>query len=257
MARRRRLRWLLAGGIVLVLLAASAPWIVPAYWRNRSSNPVRRGVVLADDLGCFTCHGELGGGGLPDPQLPAGVPAWSSGEWMMHVENDADIRRIILEGGESDGAIPMPAYADVIDSDDLTNLVAAFKVVSGMTGPPRGSPARAGFEVARKWNCFACHGAGASGGLPNPRSFSGFIPGWYGADFEDLVRDRNEFDEWIKAGTIPRLANHAIASFFIKRQRIAMPAYPELTPQQLDDLWSYAQWLSETNGGHQADPLGF
>jgi len=257
MARRRRLRWLLAGGVVLILLAVSSPWLVSTYWRNRSSNPVRRGVALSGELGCFTCHGELGGGGIPDPGHPAGVPAWSSGEWMMHVENDDDIRRFILEGDESDGSIAMPPYKDVLSDADLNDLVAAFKVASGMTGPPRSTPARAGLDIARNWNCFACHGAAGSGGLPNPRSFTGFIPGWYGADFNDLVRDRAEFDDWILQGTIPRLANSRLASFFIERQRVAMPAYPELTRQQLDDLWSYTQWLGETEGGHLADPLRF
>ena len=257
MARRRRLRWLLVGGIVLLLLAVSAPWIVSAYWRNRSSNPVRRGVALAEKLGCYTCHGELGRSGIPDPLDAGGVPGWTGGVWMMHVENDADIRRIILEGSESDGAIGMPAYKDVMDGGDVDDLVAAFKVVSGMTGPPRGSPARAGLGVALDWKCFACHGAAGSGGLPNPRSFTGFVPGWYGADFDDLVHDRDEFDRWIVDGTIPRLANQRLARFFLERQRLTMPAYPETTPQQLDDLWAYAVWLRETEGGHTAEPLPY
>ncbi len=253
MARRRRLRWLLAGGIVLILLAVSSPWIVSAYWRKRSSNPVRRGVALATELGCFTCHGEFGRAGIPDPRDDEPVPRWTGGVWMMYVEGDADIRRIILEGSESDRAIGMPAYRDVLDTGDLDDLVAAFKVVSGMVGPPRGSPARAGLDVALEWKCFACHGAAASGGRPNPRSFTGFVPGWYGADFEDLVRDRPEFDQWVTEGTIPRLANHPVASFVMARQRLTMPAYSGTTPQQLDDLWAYTQWLSETHGGRLAE----
>lgn len=83
MARRQRLRWLLAGGIVLILLAVSSPWIVSAYWRKRSSNPVRRGVALATELGCFTCHGEFGRTGIPDPRDDEPVPRWTGGVWMM------------------------------------------------------------------------------------------------------------------------------------------------------------------------------
>jgi mono/diheme cytochrome c family protein len=257
MLRRRRLRWLLAGGIAMVLLATSTPWILRASWRQRSSNPVHRGVVLANALGCFTCHGELGTAGIADPSHPAGVPAWSGGEWMMHVENDDDIRRIILEGDPADGTIAMPAYANIIDSGELNDLVAAFKVVSGMTGPPRDSPARSGYELAGQWNCLACHGPAASGGLPNPRSFTGAVPGWYGPAFKDLVQDRNEFDEWILEGNIKRLTRSRLANYFLRRQKLSMPSYPDLSPQQLDDLWSYTQWLEATEGGHKADPLGY
>lgn len=32
-----------------------------------------------------------------------------------------------------------------------------------------------------------------------------------------------------------------------------MPAYSGTTPQQLDDLWAYTQWLDETQGGHLAE----
>jgi mono/diheme cytochrome c family protein len=190
---------------------------------------------------------------------------------MMYVENDDDIRRYILEGSaghaeeqahghETDDhdhtldAITMPAYADVISQSDLEDLVATFKVLSGMVAPSRGTPARVGYDAAREWKCFSCHGPGGSGGLPNPGSFTGFIPGWYGADFEDLVRDRKEFDSWIREGTIRRLSGHPIAKYFLARQRMSMPGYREVTQDQVDNLWAYVQWLKETDGGHRGEP---
>jgi mono/diheme cytochrome c family protein len=147
----------------------------------------------------------------------------------------------------------MPAYEEFINAGELDDLVATFKVLSGMVGPPRGTPARAGFDLGREWKCFSCHGAAGAGGLPNPGSFTGFIPGWYGADFEDLVSDRQEFDTWIRDGTIPRLSGHPIAKFFLKRQRVQMPAYREITPDQLDALWAYTKWLEESDGGHRGE----
>jgi hypothetical protein len=30
-----------------------------------------------------------------------------------------------------------------------------------------------------------------------------------------------------------------------------MPAYEEMTTEQLDSLWAYTQWLAETDGGHR------
>ena len=147
----------------------------------------------------------------------------------------------------------MPAYGDVLSDSELEDLVAAFKALSGMTAPPRETPERAGYDLARHWRCFDCHGPAGSGGLPNPGSFAGFVPGWYGADFEDLVRDRDEFDAWILEGALPRLSGHPVAKHFLTRQKIAMPAYPVLTNAQLDNLWAYAAWLQETDGGHRSE----
>jgi mono/diheme cytochrome c family protein len=263
MSRVRAIRWLLWAGVVVVLLAATSPWLVSGYWRARSSNPVRRGLARAAQLGCFSCHGASGSAGIPIPGSEEGVPQW-------------DVRRFILKGSSADDdddddeehahetavhehehedeAIAMPAYEDVVSAGDVDDLVAAFKVLSGMVKPAASTPARAGYDVAREWRCFSCHGPGGSGGLPNPGSFTGFIPGWYGAGFADLVRDRNEFDAWIREGTIPRLSGHPIAKHFLARQRVSMPAYEEeVTPEQLDGLWAYVQWLKETDGGHRAE----
>jgi len=263
MAISRRTKWLLGIGALLVLAAATLPWTVPAYWSVRSSNPVRRGVQRAGELGCFSCHGPYGTEGIPDPGTPDhDVPSWDGGVWMMYVENDREIRDFILNGsspedhgsaGHDHGTpeIEMPAYENVLSGTDLEDLVAGFKVLSRMSLPPADSTARRGYDVAQKWRCFSCHGPAGSGGLSNPGSFTGFIPGWYGAGFDDLVRDRQEFDDWILEGSIPRLADHPIASFFIRRQRVSMPAYRDFSPNELEDLWAYARWLGETGGGSQ------
>ena len=260
---------LLLVGILLVVIAAASPWIISAYWRARSSNPIRRGMARAQELGCFTCHGTLGRSGIPIPGSAESVPPLGGSVWMMYVNNDDDIRRYIVEGSarqpEETGhemgdthahehdAINMPAYGDVVNTGELEDLVATFKVLSGMVAPARGTPARAGYNLTREWNCSSCHGPGGSGGLPNPGSFTGFVPGWYGPDFKDLVRDRQEFDMWILGGTIPRLSNHPIARYFLNRQTLQMPAYGELTQEQLDGLWAYIDWLKETDGGHRGE----
>lgn len=263
---------LLVLGVAAVLIAAASPWIVAGYWRVRSDNPIRRGVARAQELGCFTCHGELGRSGIPIPRSDEGVPQWDGSVWMMYVKSEDDIRRYIVEGSpkrveppkhnhgvnqhnhDHDGvALSMPAYGDVVSERDLYDLVATFKVLAGMVAPERGTPAREGYDLARRWRCFSCHGPAGSGGLPNPGSFTGFVPGWYGADFRDLVRDRGEFDTWIREGSIPRLSGHLIASFFLERQLLPMPAYEELTPEQLDSLWAYTKWLAETDGGHRGE----
>ncbi len=261
--KKPRLRTvLLLLGILAVAIAAASPWIVAGYWRVRSDNTIRRGIARVQELGCFSCHGELGRSGIPIPGSDEGVPQWSGSVWMMYVKNDEDIRRYIVEGSPRKAhhdhnhdtvAVSMPAYGNVINERDLADLVATFKVLAGMVAPDRGTPARAGYNLARQWKCFSCHGPAGSGGLSNPGSLTGFIPGWYGADFRDLVRDRDEFDTWIREGAIPRLSGHPIASFFLDRQMLPMPAYRELTQDELDNLWAYAQWLKDTDGGHRGE----
>jgi mono/diheme cytochrome c family protein len=256
---------LTAAAAVLLLLGAGAlasPALVRGYWSWRDANPVRRGIARAAELGCFTCHGPRGERGIPDPGIEEGeVPAWSGGVWMMYLEGAGEIREFILDGvsrararslsaqaERADAAIQMPAFREALSGTDLEDLVAAFQVLSGMSRPPRGTPAWRGQEVARRWRCFECHGAAGSGGVANPGSLAGFIPGWYGPAFDDLVRGREEFDAWVRDGWIDRLARNRIASWFTERQRVKMPPYPDLTPEERDDLWAYVRWLGEHGG---------
>jgi cytochrome c551/c552 len=255
-----------AAAAILVVAAAAyllAPPLVRAYWSWRASNPVRRGVALAERLGCFSCHGGLGAFGIPDPGLEGvEVPAWSGGVWMMYVRDEAEVREFILDGVSARraasvaaraererAAIQMPAYRDFLSARDLDDLTAAFLVLSGMRQPPEDAAARRGQDLATERRCFDCHGPAGSGGLPNPGSFAGFVAGWYGPDFEDLVRSREEFDAWIRLGVIPRLQRHPVAARFLGRQRLQMLAYRELTAAELDDLWAYVEWLARSQGG--------
>ncbi len=263
MSRRRAPRILLAGLALLLLLLLSGPWAIRTWWAFHSSNAVRRGVVRARDLGCFSCHGDLGRGGIKDPGVAdLVVPAWSGGMYMMYVKNDDDIRHFILKGavpaveakegsltGPREAAIPMPPYREALQGSDLEDLVAAYKILSGMSAPPSGSAEERGYQAARSWGCFSCHGPGGSGGLPNPGSFTGFIPGWFGNDFDDMVRGKEEFVSWIREGEIPRLTRNPLAVYFIRRQRVQMPKYRGMESDQVQDLWAYVKWLEKTGGG--------
>jgi mono/diheme cytochrome c family protein len=263
--KNRRFLWIVGAGIaaLIVVGALVAPDLIRSRWSARSSNPVRRGIARAHELGCFACHGPAGRDGIPDPGFQGGeVPSWSGGVWMMYVENEAEIREFILDGISSRraasftaleelerAAIPMPAYKNVLEGSDLDDLTAAFLVLSGMSDPPRDTPEGRGRDLARRWQCFSCHGPGGAGGVENPGSFAGYIPGWYGPDFEELVRDREEFESWIRDGTLKRLATHPVASRFLAAQRVPMPPYPDLTAEELGELWAYVGWLERTEGG--------
>ena len=93
-------------------------------------------------------------------------------------------------------------------------------------------------------------GVAGSGGLPNPGSLGGFIPGFAGRNFGDLVENEAEFREWVLDGESSRLAANPLLRYFWRRQQISMPAYRErLAPEEIDSLWKWVLSLQEPLAG--------
>ena len=243
--------------------------------RRPKLTPVLRGHQLADNLGCFGCHGPAGSGGIANPGSDTEtVPAWDGGNVMMYAKNEQEIREWILYGhpkrlmdsgaqqhagdegthshdpnGESGDdlistlPLEMPAFEDVLTREELDDLVAYFKVMSSFDKLP--SDAREGFRVARRLGCFGCHGQGGRVGTRNPRSFKGYIPPWEGADFQELVKNDDELRQWILRGRIDRFETNPVARFFTGRQVIKMPSYEGVvTDDELDQIATYIEWLN-------------
>ncbi len=147
--------------------------------------------------------------------------------------------------------IPMPAYRDVLSEAEIEAVVEYVIAVAGLLGPDETAHADAarGRRIARDRGCFACHGPDGAGGVPNPGSFKGYIPGWRGPDFDDLVRDDDELRRWILEGGVPRLTEDPRAQRFIERQRAQMPPYRRvLEPGELEALVAYIRWLRGPSG---------
>jgi mono/diheme cytochrome c family protein len=125
--------------------------------------------------------------------------------------------------------------------------VAFFKAVSDFDGmPPEGSKADAGRLAAWKLGCFSCHGPQGRGTMPNVWAFKGYIPSWDGEDFPELVQNDGEIRDWVLDGGPKRILNHPVASLFISRQPIKMPAYRgNVTEEQTDAIIAYIRWLRE------------
>src|SRR2546430_1648444 len=105
-------------------------------------------------------------------------------------------------------------------------------------------PAARGVRLAATLGCFVCHGPLGSGGMPNPRSLKGYIPGFWGADFDELVRDDDELQRWIEKGEIPRISGHPIGGWFFSRQAVKMPAFERfLQPADTEALMAYVRWI--------------
>jgi mono/diheme cytochrome c family protein len=248
--------------LLVVLLLIETGWLLYAPVRDAAiqveRDPIRHGRELAADMGCFTCHGPLGVGGVANPGSPLDtVPGFQEQTPMMFVHNDQEIREYILDGApagklqresyrnEMEGqAIRMPAYREYLQPADVDALVAYIRATSGLLLPDGPELAR-GEELMRKTGCFACHGEMGSGGMANPGSFKGYIPGFIGPDFAELVESDDELREWIRAGTLQRLARHPIASRFLDAQRIKMPAYQDyLSDWEIEAIVKYIRWLA-------------
>jgi len=222
------------------------------------ATPAERGYQVAFDAGCFSCHGPNGIGGVKNPGNKDGeVPGFIEGMPMMWADNEQELRDYILDGAparkrddpkfqaESKGwLLHMPAYRGFLDERQVDELVAYIGAVSGLIAPEDDVEAT-GMELAYEFGCFDCHGPMGAGGVKNPGALKGYIPGWWGHDYRDLVRDDEELRAWIVAGRIPRLDNHPIAPFFTNRQRIQMPAYRDLLDdEQVDALMAYIKWVN-------------
>lgn len=242
---------------VLGLGALAYPWARDLVLQTETT-PAMRGHEVALRAGCFSCHGPNGIGKVKNPGSPDGeVPGFSEGTPMMWVNSEAEIREYILDGWPKRKAddpkyrekikgqlLFMPAYRGFLSDKDVDDLVAYIRAQSGLVGP-KDDLALDGLDVAWEQGCFDCHGPMGAGGVRNLGSFKGYIPGWWGEDYRDLVRSDDELREWIEAGRLQRLEENPLARHFTNQQVIQMPPYKtRLSEKKLKALMAYVRWVN-------------
>ncbi len=240
-------------GIVLAGAAGVAGWS----YVSRSQLPAaERGRRLAEEHGCFACHGAGGTKGAANPGRKDKTVPTFAGDLMMYAHDAADVRAWILDGvnerkresrtwrAERDsGAVRMPAFRGALSKSQVNDLVAYVLLVSN-SPEPVDSLALAGRERAGALGCTGCHGAGGRLALRNPGALKGYVPSWDGRDFPELVRDEREFRQWVEHGISDRFRADPLPRFFLERARLRMPAYERhLRDGDLDALWAYVSWL--------------
>jgi mono/diheme cytochrome c family protein len=245
---------LVAGALVLVLVGG---WLAIEFWRGHNVGPVQRGFRVAEEHGCFTCHGPGGLKGYDDAEGSiGGVPPFTQDEVRGHAKSVDEIREWILDGmpkrmmqeppEPDEGAVPvitMPAWREVLSAREVEDLVAYVVAVSDFEPGPEGQ-ALAGRDAAVRLGCFQCHGPQGRGNPPNAGSLKGYIPSWDGPDYPELVKDDAELREWIRDGSPLRLREHRIASHFLRKQGVKMPAYHDaVKDEELAAIGAYIQWM--------------
>jgi len=246
---------------LVTLAVLETAWLAYPALRARvlslEETPAARGQRLAARLGCFACHGPGGGGGTRNPGSEEGeVPAFTQRTQMMYAKTADALREYILDGAprrkredpeyrakREGAALRMPAFRGFVSAGEVEDLVAYLRAASDLVVPDETAAAR-GAELAAEIGCFACHGPLGAGGVGNPGSFKGYIPAFWGPDFDDLVRSDEELRLWIAEGRIPRIAEHWLGGRFLRRQAIKMPAYGKFrSDADVTALAAYVRWI--------------
>lgn len=237
-------------------------WGLPAIMRARSDNAIWHGLREAREHGCLNCHSAPANKELTNPGSPGGtVPSFAGGNLMMYVDRPEEVEEWIRQGFTQKRRanpeawakyqaqlIQMPAFGDRLDGDEIQALKAFVLATDAYLSPDEES-AKHGEEIARA-QCLSCHNVGGAGGLANPGSPFGYVPGWFGKDFHDLVKGEDELREWITTGSSKRVAALPLAAWFWRRQAIKMPAFGRaLAKDDVDALVAYVAWLGQTDGG--------
>lgn len=108
-----------------------------------------------------------------------------------------------------------------------------------------------GEMLARQYNCFLCHGKFGQGGVENQGGLKGYIPGWFGSDFEHLTNDndKDKIHEWIATGMNQDILNlpvlGSIAQRIFAQQTFQMIKLPYLDGYEMSLLVDYVAYLHE------------
>lgn len=270
----------LVGGGVFFLIVKDE--ILPEY------APFSRGRAIAEEAGCFSCHGRTGSDAAFNARTPKDAQAaidWAANAPLERVppfadgidaaDPDADepsmtdLRQWIELGTEGmrkdpraldrakENVLTMPGYAEHFSPRDIDDLVAYVSLLRHRHFAMEN--AKSGFEtlsrgeaLSRSLGCFSCHGELGQGGVANPGSFKGYIPGFFGKDFQLLTRNGNRDDvrEWIRDGIAVDFRDQNILGFepgvyFTERSAVKMPAYGKLiSDEDLEVLVDYCLELN-------------
>lgn len=103
---------------------------------------------------------------------------------------------------------------------------------------PEATAAIRGKEVAQRMGCFACHGPEGFGGVPDPVSPGGRVPGWEQGMASLYIRHESDVEEWILHGEPkdPVVSQQVYGP----ENLVPMPAYAGLLSRgEIADLKAY------------------
>jgi mono/diheme cytochrome c family protein len=260
--------------LILLVLGISGTIFLQIEKRPESS-PISRGARLAEQAGCFACHGR----GDEEPRFnlrPASPDGWRRKsnpslasldidrvdvlvDWITHgvVAREAESHKKLF--------IRMPAYEGRLTPTEIEDIAAwilaeRLKYTAPATPAPLATTAAltpdqllvAGDHLARTKGCYQCHGELGQGGVANPDSLKGYIAGFQGKDFLKLTDNgaRAEILHWIDHGRGQAIETGllgGIARKYFEKQAIPMPGYrDQLTTAEKDLLADFLLLLNKS-----------
>ncbi len=246
--------------------------------KQPETSPVSRGARLAEEAGCFACHGRSEGEKRFNLRQ-ASAEKWAAKSnptfWDGDITTTDELVDWITNGVPAAEAerhkklfIRMPAYKDRLKPEEI-DAIAAWILAEGLkssqgVGPsakPANLPASiplapdqlliSGDRLSRQHGCYQCHGELGQGGVANPASFKGYIPGFQGRDFLKLTAggDRTEILHWIDHGRGRAIESGllgGLAKKYLAGQAIPMPGYrDQLTVPQKELLAEFLLLLNK------------
>jgi len=230
------------------------------------STPYSRGLELVRDNGCMSCHE----GSRLSPQGEARTQGAFAGTLVPPLIgcelSDSEFTSWVLDGsplgaeslkGASGGLskLKMPAYKGRLDKKDIADILAWSQIAGHQAGGaaqrPESRIARAE-ALAEQHGCFECHGPLGQGGVKNPGSLTGQIPGFAGEELKHLCDDSDPVavEDWIRRGRSERFLSgdpfSAAGRWFMNRQLTKMPGYDEtLSDEEVQLLVEYCLHINE------------
>jgi mono/diheme cytochrome c family protein len=107
------------------------------------------------------------------------------------------------------------------------------------------TPAERGYRVAVRAGCFDCHGPNGTGGVKNPGSEDGEVPGFGGGTPMMWVKSESELRDYILDGVPARKRSDPPHRRQMEGQLLAMPAYRGyIRKRDVDNLVAYLRAVS-------------
>lgn len=242
-------------------------------------SPVSRGEGLVLSSGCYACHASS------EQENRVNFRSSSSGKyrsrglptfWENGIDRAAIIKEWIRDGvpaGEREKherlLVQMPAYGEGHLAEEEIESITAWILAKGLS--LSGGMGNADLDVpdvvsgelsrdellvygdrlARQQACYQCHGELGQGGVANPASFKGYIPGFFGDDYNELTEggDPGEVLHWIEHGrglAVESGLKGKLARFYFEGQATGMPGYGSLLSENEKALLvDYLRLLNE------------
>ncbi len=185
-------RWLILIGVIL---AVSTPSIHRGLWRLKEQSPQGAAVDAFRNNGCPACH----------PRTAEGLRWRSDGD---APQDTAGIRDALKHGRPPVPGMPGPmaAYDDRVGTRSFDQLVLGTEIFAGLIAVSDEAEVRIGLTIAGEMGCFDCHGPMGAGGVANPGTVSGQVPGFYGASFDQQSESLDGIEGMIRDGRPARRA---------------------------------------------------